>query len=380
MPPSTRARVPALDALRGIAVALVVVTHATRAYASTPLAAWLLEVPRFGWVGVDLFFVLSGYLITGILLHTRDRPDYYRAFYARRVRRIFPLYFGALAVLWFVVPWCGDVGAYLARPAIGDRWMLLTFTENIAPLRDTSGAWSVLHFWSLGVEEQFYLVWPLVVLASGARLRRVCLAIIVAAPLTRVLWLANDVPPSLVYELLFARADALAFGAFLATGGRVPRWAVVVAAITFAVAFLAATDSQYSPGIQTVGYTAIAACAAGAVQYAVDRDSWLSRATWLQSLGRIAFGVYVVHLPIIEAWRYAGWSTEAMAVRWGSLPLALGASYALAFGCSIPLAALSWRWWESRWLTTGPARAIEESRAILPPSGPDSLTPHARPP
>ncbi len=130
---------------------------------------WVAYLCDGGWMGVDLFFVLSGFLITGILLDTRELPGYFKNFYVRRALRIFPLYYTMLAVLFLLTPWLhlqwhtGHI-AYLFYAG--------NIAYNLNPdLAQVRPAVSFLHLWSLAVEEQFYLIWPLVVLMVSSRRR-----------------------------------------------------------------------------------------------------------------------------------------------------------------------------------------------------------------
>ncbi|HEX6051682.1 MAG TPA: acyltransferase, partial [Gemmatimonadaceae bacterium] len=171
--------VPALDGVRGLAVALVLVCHVAWDFSSPSyMERGLIEVARAGWIGVDLFFVLSGFLITGILLDTRGGPKYFRHFYVRRTLRIFPLYYAILVGVFVITPlvaatrdrrWFTDI--------VDQQGWFWTYTSNV--FLAVTGRWEQTgilgHFWSLAVEEQFYLIWPAVVLLLSPRqLRTAC--------------------------------------------------------------------------------------------------------------------------------------------------------------------------------------------------------------
>ena len=167
-------QIPALDGLRGIAIAAVMVFHFTLygPYSNAlmrglPAIGPALHLAMAGWGGVDLFFVLSGYLITAILLRTKAAPGYFRRFYARRVLRIFPLYYLFLAV--------GIALSSRLPPAWSAEgsWQLWLWTY-LTNFKIGSAGWSSVprayeHFWSLAVEEQFYLLWPLLVFKLDER-------------------------------------------------------------------------------------------------------------------------------------------------------------------------------------------------------------------
>ena len=156
----------------------------------------LTLVPSVGWSGVDLFFVLSGFLITGILLGAKDSPTYYRAFYARRVLRIFPLYYATLVFFLLIVPRLPLFAPidYFWNPGRPTRDSSGTGCISRTCRPQLTGAWQHRTLditWSLAIEEHFYLVWPLVVrLSSERRLLQICAGTIVAALGLRALLVA----------------------------------------------------------------------------------------------------------------------------------------------------------------------------------------------
>src|SRR5262249_15618967 len=149
-----------------------------------------------GWAGVQLFFVLSGFLITGILLETRQRARYYRNFFGRRVLRIFPLYYAVLIVAFVIVPL---IAGKQPRGHEHQLWLWVYLANWTGPF--DGGVFIFGHFWSLAVEEQFYVTWPFLVRALPARaFATLCGVLIVAAPLSRALLRARGVDPEAVYE------------------------------------------------------------------------------------------------------------------------------------------------------------------------------------
>src|ERR1700749_4828090 len=169
--PENRAFYPALDGMRAVAFTLVFLIH-------------YLRLP-WGWSGVNIFFVLSGFLITGILLDTRNDAHRARNFYVRRILRIFPLYYGVLLALLLLHPLlhCQWTRAWLAWPLyLGNflRFAGPSAAIDGSPLEHAADGWLILgrfphaslyvgHFWSLCVEEQFYLFWPWVVFLIRSR-------------------------------------------------------------------------------------------------------------------------------------------------------------------------------------------------------------------
>lgn len=209
-------RIPELDGLRGIAILLVLFFHY---FASAPLPRYVAALSQLTWSGVDLFFVLSGFLIGGILLDARSSPNYFSTFYIRRGYRILPIYMLVLVASWAIVG--------LSHPENGDaafRWLFAnpfpwyaysTFTQNFWMMaRASLGPNWLSATWSLAVEEQFYLTLPLIIrYVSPRRLPYVLATIIIGAPLLRLLlrlFCANgDIG---AFVLMPCRADALMLG------------------------------------------------------------------------------------------------------------------------------------------------------------------------
>jgi peptidoglycan/LPS O-acetylase OafA/YrhL len=206
------AQIAELDGVRGLAILLVIAFHLVQAVPliSRELPRAVVTLSRLGQTGVDLFFVLSGFLITGILLRHRERPDALKNFWGRRFLRIFPLYYSVL-VLIAVYPALRNIPL---DKAAGDWWMW-TYLANVPPTffdKETS----LPHFWSLAVEEQFYLFWPLIVLAvSTQRLWHITLGLGALAPIFRLGFGLQDWS---TFYALPCRMDGLAAGAGLAIG------------------------------------------------------------------------------------------------------------------------------------------------------------------
>jgi peptidoglycan/LPS O-acetylase OafA/YrhL len=233
-PPSS-ARIPQLDGLRGIAILLVVVTHLddARHGAFSSLLYRFLSPFRLGWIGVDLFFVLSGFLIGGILLENRAARNYFSVFYLRRLHRIVPIYFlwitlYVMAIL-FAGSWLANFIPLGSSPLHLVPYFCL-FLQNYCsiPLSALVGVWLVVA-WSLGVEEQFYLLAPpLIRYLSPEKLRLCLLATLLLAPLFR-LFVYFYIPDGrfFMYSWMPCRADSLAFGVLAALfwrDGSVARW------------------------------------------------------------------------------------------------------------------------------------------------------------
>ncbi len=260
--------VPALDGLRGLAILLVIPHNVMDFDAASGWAAIPAALARAGWTGVELFFVLSGYLITSVLLGTRDDPHYFRNFYVRRALRIVPLYYLVLALFLFVVPRLVALPPTVLASYDHQLWFWL-FLNNWAQATGHMISWFG-PCWSLAVEEQFYLFWPLVVAACAPeRLLRVALALIAYALLARGALLLAHVPPGGIYRMTICRLDALAAGAAVAVLARRPallaavrarssRLLLAAAAVLLGGALLSQGYSLEVPATHTLGYTTLA--------------------------------------------------------------------------------------------------------------------------
>jgi len=314
-------KLSSLNGLRALAILPVFFHHMTWAVPHTNRAVgWLAYFLSQGWFGVDLFFALSGFLITGILVDTRVAENYFSGFYARRVLRIFPLYYavliGILVAASFIHPYPTQL------PVAADRKLYFLFLANWLCL--WKGQWgpNVLgHFWSLAVEEQFYLLWPLCVwLVRPGKLKAVAVSLSLLALVIRVVWAMHGGLGQGMTMMTFGRMDALLLGALgailfrdAAAMGRVRRWLPWIS-LAMLGGFLAAMALLFGSSelatsffVQTVGYSMLALGFGALVLYAAVTEG---TATWLQRilrhaaltrLGAYSYGFYVFHVPIIGA-------------------------------------------------------------------------------
>jgi peptidoglycan/LPS O-acetylase OafA/YrhL len=234
-PPSLR--LPALDGIRGLAILMIMQYHfwglgfgLVERAPRLGIDRWVARIREFGWTSVDLFFVLSGFLITGLLLDAKARSGhYFRNFYARRSLRIFPLYYLFLAFMLTVAGHIPFLATYAAIPELRAHqlWFWL-YGVNVAASVPAIGAQIPIvytHFWTLAVEEQFYLVWPLVVFTLDVRrLRATCIGMVAVALGLRIAVVAglfgSTLFPNAAHVLTPARMDALALGALVALAAR----------------------------------------------------------------------------------------------------------------------------------------------------------------
>lgn len=352
-------RILGLDGVRGLAI-LIVATHNIGSFEqpADSLAIKLLRVFfGAGWVGVTLFFVLSGFLITGILLDTKGDAHYFRTFFTRRILRIFPLYFLTLAAALLLLPRIIDLGEWGERAQTIQVWYWTFLMNWTDPFVGTLPGLS--HFWSLAVEEQFYLLWPLVVFIVPSRtLMRVCAVLIAVTLVTRIAMVASSAPVLVVYNFTITRWDALAWGAVLAVAVRErAHYAFLLpwlrrSLIPLAVALLAIVIADrgllwFSPLSQTVGYSVVAMLCASLILVVVEPGSsmaWFNRATessLLRFFGKYSYGMYVLHWPIHRLGQFLATDWVVGSGGWAR-PIHLLTYVAVVFALSTVAAVIVW--------------------------------------
>jgi peptidoglycan/LPS O-acetylase OafA/YrhL len=270
-------------------------------------------INKGGWVGVSLFFVLSGFLITGILWDSFDQPHWWRNFYIRRALRIFPLYYGSIFLVMLAAALAGTF-----QKAIQLIWIPILFLQNMPHLHSLvdqiASPLGLFHFWSLAVEEQFYLIWPFLLFAfrrSRDHARNLCITVFLISCLFRILIWTFD-PAGDYGGFLITRAGELAAGGWLALAYRGTEWhriqrfapAVALVAITAFIAtgiitgsFNSGDRAQMIYGLPciTIGFAALLTMAMkpGFVQRCAE-------ASWLRWLGGISYGIYVFHMLFLS--------------------------------------------------------------------------------
>ncbi len=364
-------KVAALDGVRGLAILLVMVYHFVHYGGWRSDGAIDVALRRFadiGWCGVDLFFVLSGFLITGILFDSKTKGRFFQTFYMRRILRIFPLYYGFLALFFvalaFFVSREGRSGSIL-----NEQIWYWTYLVNV---RFSMNGWPdypiIGHFWSLAVEEQFYLVWPFVVFAFGRRtLMQICLWCCAIALALRIYVATSGAASVSAFVLTPCRMDALLGGGFLALYLRGDpeqtaetlrawlRWWPVPALAVVAMFFWRdGLNPHQDPIVYTGGLTLIAVLGIAVVAKSLltTNETLLGRFfvdARLRFLGRYSYGLYVYHHVVIFALRRdAGYTAYGISQRFG-VPELIGqlGVFVIAGAVTIAVALLSWYLWES---------------------------------
>jgi peptidoglycan/LPS O-acetylase OafA/YrhL len=302
--PLNRVHYPALDGMRGLAVLLVVVYHNFN----------FINYTFFGWLGVDLFFVLSGFLITEILLQSRETSHFLRNFYIRRALRIFPLYFLTLFFFLTLLP------LFTKLPGLDyyldNQTWLWFYLQNWLYIFKPPPMHSLTlsHLWSLAVEEQFYLIWPFVILLirKPKTILLITICLLVGVIVLRFYLWVNRIENLSYYNLFtFSRIDGICIGSTLALLRKINPKAITQY-FTVIVLFLAALNflfyffnrqHQYTyPYLAIAGYTTFAMLFGILVHEGISEPS-----NWIRTIfanpvfrffGRISFGLYVLHWPI----------------------------------------------------------------------------------
>lgn len=388
---------PVLDGVRGLAIILVMVRHLSlvgwMSGSRAPVDRAVVAVAGAGWVGVDLFFVLSGFLITGILLRERDRPapiaEKAGRFYWRRVLRIFPLYYAACAVLFFVVP---HLPYFRVQPEIEtlqahEGWYWAYGVNLLEVLRGpTSVPFNTGHFWSLAVEEQFYLVWPLLVLGLPRRsLRWIVGGALLLGPAIRwglLLTLPATTGATAAYVLSPARVDVLGMGAFLALlyhersgAWEAARRAAPWVAGAMLAAFVGLAIARGGPGssdpwMEGAGYSVVATGMGALLVLALTAPVGASPVHRLftspvfRTFGTYAYCLYVVHYPLFVVLELVWAHLPVVPVAGSFLPV-WSLYGAMLVALSLGIASSSWRWFEGpilAWKERPPFRFLKAAR------------------
>lgn len=292
--------IPELQGLRGLAVLGVVLYHCHPRLEGT----WLYAGSLWGWAGVNLFFVLSGFLITSILFEARDRPHYFRNFYARRALRIWPVYVLVLAICYANAPWFIGLPVFEAVKT-APWWAYVLFLQNLLHFAMPP---AIAQTWSLAIEEQYYFLWaPMVRIVR----RPWMLAILLIAVFVESALMRFAHPRWLTPTHSLIHLDGIALGSLLALGLYTLRWRqrawLVIGLGSFVVGFAAAATIAGGTAFLD---TALALGFGGAVLAAMASTgarnpiNLLLQRGPLAFYGRVSYGLYMIHIMVFI---YFGW-------------------------------------------------------------------------
>ena len=360
--------IPALDGLRGLAILLVMSYHLTVMDRLAPFDKALGEILYWAWWGVDLFFVLSGFLITRILVDARATGAPLRNFYSRRALRIFPLYYAVVFVTFALLPLIPHPTAQQMSAVTGSPawyWFYLSNFHMASLGQYTSPVLVVA--WSLAIEEQFYLLWPIVILLIPDRhLGRACLALPIIGLATRVALLLFSNPNGLtLYMLTPCRLDALGIGAWIAVLSRSPATLcsiVPLVRVTFlATALLLPTllliEIPFAGRdlAEALLFTALALFFGASLILVLTSPPAARTTTFLQhpvlrTFGQYSYALYLLHLPVVILLRTHGFHPRQLPTLFGSQLPGQFLFYAAATTLSLTAAYASWHLFEKQLL------------------------------
>ena len=362
--------VPELDGIRGVAILMVLALHFVCSQIpahQNKLELVLARLTGYGAWGVDLFFVLSGYLITGILWDMRGSNAYFRTFFVRRTLRIFPLYYATLLIFTVLIP---DSFVRARMPEVLtirelQPW-LWTYLTNVWVAQHGFEIPYISHFWTLAIEQHFYLFWPFVVgLLPLTTVRRICVGASLFALCSRLVLDAAGFGPFYAHVLTPCRLDALCIGSWFALAARgdegleglaqrAQRWFWFSAAgvlVTSAVHSLFARLHAPAESFRLVFLALFFGCCIVLVA-AQNGPAWakaLLRARWLTTLGKYSYGLYVFHGILASG--FARYSTIEYFQRLaGSHTLAILLQALFGTALSILIAVISYEAFEKHFL------------------------------
>ena len=351
-----------LDGIRGLAIILVIFAHFVREdFLLKNFQVYGIIITKFslmGLTGVSLFFVLSGFLITGILLDAKEKENFFRNFYARRVLRIFPLYYMSLLLIFSILPQIinfSEQSIFLKEHQIW-LWTYLSNFPTIAGIWNRSDQFALGHFWSLSVEEHFYLLWPFIIyLTDIKKLKLICKIIIIISLIAGVSssLIMND--SNFLSWTTITFSGALALGALLAIYkkehgslvklSKISRYWLLVFGILFLI--IGFIPRRYNPDLRSIlAHEVSWFFYAGLIVYIINLNftNFIYRVftnKLLLFFGKISYGIYVYHgilMPLFEK----NLNVELMSEGIGSPILALIVYYLVIIGALLLISWISW--------------------------------------
>ncbi len=333
-----------LDGIRALAALMVMFGHyfTTHKLEGNTINNLLQQVFSFSQAGVTIFFILSGFLITRILINTKDHKDYFKYFYMRRLLRIFPLYYLFLILYYFALP----LLLHQNYASFNQQIWYWLYLQNIS---DTFvlGASGPAHFWSLAVEEQFYLFWPIIIfLIPNKKIGKLAIATFLLANILRIIMLFQGYK---VYYFTFARMDELAMGALLAylfmyKPKLLKSHHLLIAfivSLTLMIAVRIAMPGNNILWIQAIKYPLISIPALFFIAYIISTKKntilhHILNTNFLKQSGRISYGLYVFHpLCFLLVDHYFSDTYKPL-------------HFTLAFGSTFIISFLSFNYFETR--------------------------------
>jgi peptidoglycan/LPS O-acetylase OafA/YrhL len=304
---ASRVYYPTLNLARGFAISIVLLYH----------LFWHFSLFRFGWIGVDLFFVLSGFLITNILLYTKEYPNYFSNFYIKRILRILPVYYLVLFIFFINSPLLfsdKSPDSTLTYYNQNQIWYWLCMQNWLVIWKGKPPEPYLLHFWSLAIEEQFYIFWPLVIFLfkSLKSLKYFISILIFSALVLRILiWVLYPQNSNGLYYNTFARMDSLLIGCVISIqlkqGKIFPPTLIKFIFLIFIALIISSLvifgNVEHDNNIfSTVGYSITAAFFGCIIYLLVTNETKLSSLVKnlqiFSFLGKISYGLYVFHIPV----------------------------------------------------------------------------------
>jgi peptidoglycan/LPS O-acetylase OafA/YrhL len=349
-----RSHYSALDGLRGLASLLVVIYHNF---------GFINHYFFFGWLGLDIFFVLSGFLITDILLSTVGNANYLRNFYARRILRVFPLYYVALLIFLLVLPNIKNIPLQLNYYVNHQAWLWFYLQNWLYVFYPSSSQSTLNHLWSLAVEEQFYLLWPLIIMALRKAkyiLLFISLVLLLTIGLRYWAWV-NHIENFAYYNLYtFTRIDGICVGCMVALLQRInPKFLVkntaaivsIFAGFNFLFYFFNRRYQFSFPYLAIIGYTTFAMLFGLLIYDMVNRQTKFFTSFFsvgiLRFCGTVSYGCYIIHWPLYLATKhyleqFAEQHIGCISPQFFASTIATLASYGIGY--------LSYRYFEMRFL------------------------------